>query len=115
MPNRLEVYVGNDNILELSGLRDGTVAVASAGDYANSQTGVVMNIVDANSAIVAGGTALSLSYVSGTSGLYRGTLPDTLSITAASKYRALVTADIGAGKLGYWDVTLLAMTRRQGD
>lgn len=102
----LTLYVGNDNVLTLSGLQN------SVDDsYINNAT-VTVTLVDSDGNSVSGETwPVTLSYVSGSDGNYRATLADTISASADTAYRARVTADGGAGLKGYWEIPVYAVKR----
>ena len=102
------LYIGNDNIIELSSLRN---VSTSPETYINDAT-VTVTIYDANGDEVSGETwPLSLSYVSGSSGKYTATLADTLSLSVNKRYRIKLTADGGAGLKGEWHENVNAVRR----
>lgn len=86
-----KLYIANDHVLELNGLKD-----AVTGSYINSAT-VTAVLKDQVGNQVPGQTwPLTLSYVSGSNGIYRGTLENTLSLTPGVRYVAEITVS-GAG------------------
>ncbi len=100
------IYYGNDNMLELRGLKN-----AASGAYENSAT-VEVTLKDDDGAEVTGETwPLALGYVSGSDGNYRNTLKDTLSLVENEKYTAEITANAGAGLLGYWEIPIRCRMR----
>lgn len=97
------IYIDSDNLLTLDALYDNAGA-----SYVNDAT-VTVTLLDMAGSEVSGETwPVSLSYVSGSDGKYRGTLTDTLSLSANKRYTAKVTADGGAGKKRTWYVAALA-------
>jgi hypothetical protein len=104
------IYVSNDNLLKVNGLRN---ALAAAGVYLETAT-VTVTLVDEQGAAVSGETwPLSLAFVAGSDGNYRATLKDTLSITADKKYKAKITADGGVGLRAYWEIPVLTKIRER--
>lgn len=102
------LYVGNDMLLEVSGLRDDVT-----GDYLNAAT-VTVTLKDSAGVNVTGETwPLALAYVTSSNGVYRATLKDTLSLTANARYVATVIADGGEGKRAQWELDVVARTRRE--
>lgn len=103
----MDLYISNDNLLTLVGLQNEATSA-----YLNSAT-VAVTLVDSDGTEVAGGTwPLTMSYVGGSDGNYRATLPDTLTgLTNNDALTAQVSANGGAGLGGYWEIALTAKTR----
>lgn len=102
------LYLGNDMLLEVSGLRDDVT-----GDYLNAAT-VTVTLKDSAGVNVTGQSwPLTLSYVTASNGVYRATLIDSLSVTANARYVATVIADAGAGKRAQWELDFVCRTRRE--
>lgn len=101
------VYQGNDNILELDGLKnDATDA------FINDAT-VTVTMVDSNDVEVSGQTwPTSMLYVNSSDGVYRATLQDVLVLAEDARYIAKVTANGGAGLLGFFELPVVARIRR---
>lgn len=100
------IYLSNDNLLEIDGLKN-----TATDAYINNAT-VTATLVDEGGTAVVGETwPITLSYVSGSDGKYRGTLKDTLSLTAGLGYTAQITADGGADLKGYWEFPLRSAVR----
>ena len=97
--NRI-VYYKNDNLLELTGLRDVT---KSSTTFVNNAT-VTADLKDSDG--VAIGSQLTLAYVTSSDGDYRATVPDTLSVDLGDDVTAEITADAGAGLRAFWDAKL---------
>ena len=106
MSNVFIIYTGNDTVLEVANLVNGMT-----GDSLNSAD-VSATLVDAAGEEVAGVTwPLSLLYVTGSKGVYRVTLPYTLSLEADARYEARVIANGGAGLHASWSVECVARAR----
>ena len=85
---RVEFVLESTNIIELRGLKDEVT-----GEYLEDAT-VVVTILDANGDEVVDAIDIQMTHVDGTTGrgvIYRGSLPETLDITAGS-YTAKVVA-----------------------
>lgn len=90
MSNVTVLYVGNDNILEVANLKNDV----SGADINNATVSVIL--ADDNGAQIGGATwPMALSYVTGSKGVYRATLPYTLEMTAGLRMMATVTVDAG--------------------
>lgn len=101
------VYVGNTNIIELSGLKS-----AVEGDAINDAS-VTVTVKDANGAAVSGQTwPATMNQVAGTDGLYRGILEDDLALVDGESYVAVIDADAGANRVGHWEFAFVPKTRR---
>lgn len=111
------VLRGNDNVIELDELKNEV-----AGTFLNAAT-VTVTVVDSGGTQVAGQTwPLTMNYVSGSDGKYRGTIEDVavfnlfspsgaVSKTQGFNYIAKVTADGGTGLKGFWEIPLQALNR----
>ena len=103
---KYELYLNNDNTLEVAGLQN-----AVTGQYINDAT-VEVTLRDADGDEVAGQNwPLTLSYVTDSDGIYRGTLEDDLELTARADYTAEITVDAGADLTGQWSMPIIAITR----
>lgn len=106
MSNVTVLYVGNDTVLEVKGLKN-----EMAGAFLNAAT-VQATLYDSAGASVAGQSwPLALVYVPSSDGTYRGTLPYGLSLTAGDRYTARITADAGTGLRAQFDIPCVARTR----
>lgn len=100
------LHVGNDHVLEVAGLRNELTGAAL-----NSAT-VTVTLVDSAAAEVTGDTwPKTMSYVSGSDGVYRATLVYGLGLTAGARYTARITADAGNGLRAYWEMECVARPR----
>jgi hypothetical protein len=103
----LTLYIGNDNVLELTGLK-GFVADA----YINDAT-VTATLYDESGTEVVGQTwPMTLVHASGTDGIYRGTIEYDVAVTTAQVYTAEVDVDAGSGLIGHFESRVMAVTRR---
>ena len=94
------IYLSNDHLLELRGLKN-----IAADEYIDDAT-VTVTLVDEEGVEVAGQSwPLTLSYVPGSDGIYRGTLEDALDLTENLEYTAKITASGGSNLAGYWEIT----------
>lgn len=106
MSNITILYVGNDNVLEVAGMR-------------NELTGADMNtaivtaqLKDSAGTDVAGETwPKTMVYVAGSKGTYRVTLPYTLAVAPGARYVATIVADAGPGLRAEWQIECVARTR----
>jgi len=57
------------------------------------------------------GSAISLSYVAASSGIYYGTFPITVSVATEAKLTARITA-LEGGITGYWELDVVARLRQ---
>ena len=92
------VYLGNDHILTVSGLRDGI-----AGTYYDDGDGSLSVTVKDESGDALSGVSwpVALSYVAASQGVFRATLPSEMSFEEGDNLVAHVT-----GTLGGFDVDI---------
>lgn len=101
------IYVGNTNMLELRGLRDGLT-----GEYLSGAT-VTATVKDAAGANVTGESwPKALSYVDDSEGVYRVSLSHQLAVVAGAGYVAVIDVDADSGRRGRWELPLIAKVRR---
>ncbi len=101
------VFQANDNILELEGLKND-----ATGAFINDAT-VTVTLVDSNDVNVVGQTwPTTLLFVAASDGIYRATLQDVITLVPDAKYTAKVTANGGAGLLGFFELPVVARIRR---
>jgi hypothetical protein len=102
----MELYIDNDNYLELDGLKNGATSA-----YVNDAA-VVCTLKDSSGNPVTGQTwPLTLAYVAASNGKYRGRLKYDLALTEGKTYTAHITAT-GGGLTANWQTKLLATKRR---
>lgn len=96
----------NDSILEVDGLKNELTGV-----FLNAAT-VTVTLKDAAGADVAGDTwPKTLNYLAASNGTYRATLLYSLTLTAGSRYTAVITADGGAGLHAEWAMDCVCRAR----
>lgn len=101
------IYYGNDMVLELADLTNETTGLNV------STATVTVTLVDAAGSNVAGDTwPKTMTYVTGSNGVYRATLLDTLTLTKGARYVARISANAGAGLQGYWEKDLICKARK---
>lgn len=101
------LYLGNDSTIELAGLKNGLDDV-----YANTAT-VQVTLKDSAGVNVVGATwPLTMTYVTGSNGIYRATLDDALSLVRDARYTAIVTVDAGGGLKARWELECVCRVRR---
>lgn len=106
MSNITTIYVDNDSVIEVAAL-----ANAQAGTDINDAT-VTVHLKDAAGADVAGETwPKAMEYVDGSNGIYRATLPYTLSLSPGARYTATIIADANAGLRAQWSIECVARIR----
>lgn len=106
MSNVTTLYVGNDTVLEVRGLKNETT-----GGFLNAAT-VTATVVDAEGNQVTGQSwPLTLAYVTGSDGIYRATLAYTVGLVSGARYTAQFTANSGAGLRASWSAPCLARHR----
>ncbi len=103
----LDLYISNDNVLELTGMQNSINAA-----YLNAAT-VTVTIVDASGTELTGQTwPTTMSYVASSNGIYRAILEDAISgLTDADSLTAKISADAGTDLVGYWEIPATAKTR----
>lgn len=100
-------FVASDNLLELDGLQD-----EAADSYLNSAT-VTVTLVDEDGTNVTGQSwPTTMTYVTSSNGKYQGTIEDVAALSHGAQYTAKITANGGAGLMGYWELPVQAETRR---
>jgi hypothetical protein len=101
-----ELFVGNDTVLEVQGLRSDVT-----GEPQNTAT-LSVTLLDARGAEVAGQAwPMPMPYVEGSNGLYRVLLPSTLPLVPDVRYLARIVADAGQGLVGTWNMECVGRTR----
>lgn len=106
MSNLTTLYVNNDTVLELRGLRDEV-----SGTFLNAAT-VTATLYDSEGNAVSGQSwPKTLDYVAGSDGDYRVTVTHSMALTASHKYTARITADGGSGLYAQFSVPCQARAR----
>lgn len=100
------IYYQNDTVLEVRDLRNGVT-----GEYLD-QAALSVTVYDTAGVAVSGAVwPLAMSYVAGSNGKYRVTLPAALALTKRNKYTAVVLADGGVGLDARWEIELSCQQR----
>ena len=101
MPLGTEIYIGNDTVIEVTGLQNGI-----DDSYLNAATvSAVINELDGTEVV----SSTTLSYVAASNGNYRGTV-DQASISSLSEgtsyYVEITAAESGID--GFWRIPVVA-------
>lgn len=100
------LLIGNDHIVELAGLHD-----EISGSYLNAAT-VTARLKTVAGVEVAGESwPITLTYVTGSNGNYRGTIEDAVVLESGKSYMLEITADGGGDLIGFWRKELIAQYR----
>lgn len=101
-------FVANTNILELRGLKD-----ALTGAFINTATVEVSEIVDEDNVGVGpvSGSPFAMDYVTGSEGVYRAVLANTLPFVAGECYIAKIEVDAGSDRKGHYEFSFKPLTR----
>lgn len=106
MSNIHVLYVSNDHVLEVSGLKNELTGAALNGAT------VTATLVDDTGADVGGDDwPKTMNYVASSAGVYRCSLSYAMTLTAGSRYEARITADAGNGLRAYWTMECVARDR----
>lgn len=106
MSNVNVIYTANDTVVEISGLKNEVT-----GAFLNSAV-VTATLVDAAGNQVAGETwPKTLSYVTGSDGIYRATLPYTMTLAAGGRYEAQISVNGGSGLRASFALPVVARGR----
>lgn len=107
MSDVTEIYYGNDMVLDLADLTSETTGL-----NVNSAS-VTVTLVDAAGANVVGDSwPKAMIYVTGSNGIYRTSLLDTLSLTIGARYKAKISANAGTNLQGFWEKDLICRVRK---
>jgi len=98
------IYINSDNIVEVLGVEN-----VPTSEYLNNAD-VTLTLVDAASKVeIIGQTwPLTLSYVTGSDGDYRGTIRNEAVLNPHQQLIAQVTVDAGEGLVRYWEKRCIA-------
>lgn len=100
------LWDGSDMVVEIRGLEN-----EITGANLNSAT-VTCTLTNADGDEVAGQSwPMALGYVTDSAGIYRGTLPYSLSISPDSRYTLKIDVNAGAGLRGHWEVPCVCRVR----
>ena len=100
----LNIYLGNDTVIELSDVKNTTTQVIDTG------AAVAVTLEDMQGDEVTGQTwPLAMPHVA--AGLYRATISASIGIEANAQYRAIVTATGTDNEVGLWEYGVIAQIR----
>lgn len=106
------LYIGQDNMVfwgdrnvPKSGLYDNNLE-----KFINDAT-VTFTLKDSAGSTVSGASAQSMTYVTGTKGVYEGTLEDGVSLTENSVYYLEITATASGDRVGFRRLSYIAVYR----
>ena len=100
------LWDNNDTIIEIRGLENEVT-----GENINDAT-VTCTLYDAEEVSVTGQSwPLTMTYVTGSAGVYRATLPYGLGIVAASRYTLQLDVNAGTGLRGQWRIPCVCRIR----
>ena len=105
----MRLYLNNDNLLILDGLKDKTPGVDA---YVNSAT-VTAELKDQDGNTVSGAGTIPMSYVSGSDGTYFGVVEDDVPLEKGALYTATIDVDAGSDKVAQFNPQLWARERRE--
>lgn len=105
MSSQITIYRLNDNLVS----NPTPMTRSSSGAYVNDAT-VTMTLKDSSDVAVSGASALPMSYVTDSNGLYQGTLPNTLSLTAGATYTLEISATSGS-TVAFWAISVSVVNR----
>ena len=96
------LFIGEDNLvfwgdrrIPMSGLYDNNLE-----QFINDAT-VTFTLKDSAGSAVSGASGISMSYVTGSKGVYEGVLEDGVSLTAGSTYYLEITATASGDRVGF--------------
>jgi len=103
----MTLYINNDNLLILDGLKDATPGVDA---YVNNAT-VSAELKDPDGSTVSGAGSIAMSYVTGSDGKYFGVIEDDVPLVEGASYTATIDVDAGSDKIAQFNPELRAKER----
>lgn len=104
-------YVGNTNVLTLTGLKSD-----DEGIYLNDAT-VTLTVKDTDGAAVAGESwPVTMDYVASSNGNYRAVISAEAEFVAKAKYTAVIdvdASDVNGERIGHWEFPFQAQVRAE--
>lgn len=97
-----KLYIGQDNVVYAGSryIKDSGVYDTVTETFLNDAT-VTFTLKDSSNVAVSGASGVSMSYVTGTRGVYEGVLEDGVSLTAGSTYYLEITATGSGDRVGF--------------
>lgn len=107
----MNVYVGNDNVVRLTGARAVNLS-DGASTFLDGTATVTFRLQTPDQVDVAGETwPVTMEYILGSDGDFLGILRDTLALTPGTLYTFVGTADHGVDQHGAWRIVVMATER----
>lgn len=96
------LYIGQDNVVFWGdrNLKDSGLYDTVSETFVNDAT-MTFTLKDSANAAVTLATSISMSYVTGTRGVYEGVLEDGVSLTSGSTYYLEITATGSSDRIGF--------------
>lgn len=110
MPATMTIWVGNDVILEVAGLRE-SITGALQNNLSTSQ--VTASLKNDDGSALTTPIAVTMTYASGSDGVYRGIIPYTAGVTAGKNYLVFLEANAGSNMVGHWEFRCVAKARSE--
>jgi len=105
------LLIGNDQTIEVLGLKDEVT-----GDFINGLVdAVTAHVKNKDGSNVGGETwPITLDYITGSDGDYRGNLDDAMELVNNRTYAIEIRVDAGAGLKAFWKFYRMAQYREPG-
>lgn len=105
VPDSITLYKVNDQVVEVTGLKNNVT-----GAFLNAAT-VTATLKDKNGNAVTGLSSLTLAFLAGTNGNYRGQVEQTFDPAPGRGYVLHIDSDEG-GVVGHWEIPVIVEVRR---
>lgn len=103
----LELYILNDNVIELVGVKNSIDSV-----YLNAATVTVTVVDSSGNDLPVQPWPTTMLYVPSSNGIYRAVIEDGITgLTDSDALTAKIHVDAGGDLIGYWEIPLIAKTR----
>jgi hypothetical protein len=108
----------NNQYVELDGLIDGTTKYLADGvtlnpnpTYLNNAAGT-FTVKDSTGTAVTNGGPITMTYVAGSNGTYRGLLTSAFNPPASGGYTIVIDLAATGGFIGHWELPATVLTRK---
>jgi hypothetical protein len=101
----VRIFWKNDNYILLEGLRD-----AATGEFVNDAV-LTLDVMDANRLPLSGATGISMDYIAGSNGRYKGLIDDSVQTTIGTKVYVTITCSNYGCR---WDEIPVDVEKRSG-
>lgn len=101
-----EIFLGNDNVIELNGLKLSTDVATT---YQNDATVKLTTLKDSSGSTITG--PITMTYVAASNGIYRGEIDDAITLVADAIYIAFIDVTSASGKKAHWETPVTAKVR----